>query len=80
MAAAPTDDAIPLGKNRFAAVKRFRGHQYLDIREYWTNDEGQLQPSQKGVTLKRNQWVLLKDNFNAIDTKLVSTKVFFQIP
>ena len=79
MAAAPTQDAIPLGKNRFAAVKRWRGNQFLDIREYFKNSEGMLQPGLKGVTLKRSQWNLFKNNFHVVDIKLVSKKVSFQI-
>ena len=76
---APTQDAIPLGKNRFAAVKRWRGHQFLDIREYYKDEEDMLKPGLKGVTLKRSQWNHFKNNFHVIDNKLVSEKVPFQI-
>ena len=68
----PTEGAIPLGKNRFVAVREFKGKQYLDIREYFMNSNGQLQPGKKGVTLKRPQWEHLKDSFFDIDDKLVS--------
>ena len=73
MTEAPAKDAIPLGKNRFVAVKQYRGHRFLDIREYFINDKNKLQPGLKGVTLKQNQWVHFKDSFSAIDDKLVST-------
>lgn len=74
MTEAPNKNAISLGKNRFVAVKEYRGHQFLDIREYFINDQDQLQPGLKGVTLKRNQWDHLKDSFSKIDHKLVSFK------
>ena len=67
----PTEGAIPLGKNRFVAVRCFKGKQYLDIREYFMNSNGQMQPGKKGVTLKRPQWEHLKDSFFDIDDKLV---------
>ena len=67
----PTEGAIPLGKNRFVAVRCFKGKQYLDIREYFMNANGQMQPGKKGVTLKRPQWEHLKDSFFDIDDKLV---------
>lgn len=66
----PTEGAIPLGKNRFVAVRCFKGKQYLDIREYFMNGNGQMQPGKKGVTLKRPQWEHLKDSFFDIDDKL----------
>ena len=77
MTEAPAKDAIPLGKNRFVAVKQYRGHRFLDIREYLINDKNKLQPGLKGVTLKQNQWVHFKDSFSAIDDKLVSTKTIY---
>lgn len=66
----PTEGAIPLGKNRFVAVRSFKGKTYLDIREYFMNSSGQMQPGKKGVTLKRPQWDHLKDSFFDIDDKL----------
>merc|ERR1712168_1572924 len=66
----PTEGAIPLGKNRFVAVRNFKGKTYLDIREYFMNANGQMQPGKKGVTLKRAQWDHLKDSFFGIDDKL----------
>jgi len=70
MAEDPTEGAIPLGKNRFVNVRCFKGKQYLDIREFFMNSNGQMQPGKKGVTLKRAQWDHLKDSFFDIDDKL----------
>ena len=70
MNTAPTKDAISLGKCRFAAVKYFKGHQFLDIREYFINEKNQLQPGKRGVTLKRNQWYHLKNSFFKIDDRI----------
>ena len=75
MTEVPAQNAISLGKRRYAAVKHFKGHQFLDIREYFINEKGQLQPSKKGVTLKRDQWYHLKLSFCKIDSKLVSIKI-----
>ena len=79
MAEDPTEGAIPLGKNRFVNVRCFKGKQYLDIREFFMNSNGQMQPGKKGVTLKRAQWDHLKDSFFDIDDKLVSFFLFFDI-
>ena len=75
MTEVPAKNAISLGKRRFAAVKYFKGYQFLDIREYFINEKGQLQPGKRGVTLKRNQWYHLKLCFSRIDDKLVSIKI-----
>ena len=76
---APTKDAISLGKRRFAAVKHFKGYQFLDIREYFINEKNELQPGVRGVTLKRNQWYHLKNSFFKIDDKLVSIKIINEL-
>lgn len=43
---------VDKGKDRIiVTVKEFRGKQYIDIRTYFENDEGDWIPTKKGISL-----------------------------
>ncbi|KAK2958713.1 putative Transcriptional Coactivator p15 (PC4) [Blattamonas nauphoetae] len=48
-----------LGNNRKITISTFKGKAYIDIREYYQDDEGELKPGRKGISLKKEQWDLL---------------------
>lgn len=56
-----------LSKNRFATVREFRGRVMVDIREFYTDSEGDLKPGKKGISLSTDQWAKLKDRIDDID-------------
>ncbi|EJD02953.1 PC4-domain-containing protein [Fomitiporia mediterranea MF3/22] len=58
---------IDLGKRRRATVRSFKGVPYIDIREFF-GDEDDLKPGKKGISLTKEQWSELKANMNTIDT------------
>ncbi len=46
-----------IGGERYAVVKRFKGRPYVNIREYYTNDNStKLLAGKKGINLTPEQW------------------------
>uniref|UniRef100_A0A670HSQ2 Activated RNA polymerase II transcriptional coactivator p15 n=1 Tax=Podarcis muralis TaxID=64176 RepID=A0A670HSQ2_PODMU len=39
----------------------------IDIREYWMDQEGEMKPSRKGISLIPEQWSQLKEQITDID-------------
>lgn len=60
------DNKWSIGKNRFAALREFKGNWYLDIREYY-NADGTMRPGKKGIMLPMEQWQKLKNCIPDID-------------
>ncbi|KAF9501490.1 PC4-domain-containing protein [Pleurotus eryngii] len=60
---------IQLGKQKRAGITTFKGSTYVDIREYYgpADDE---KPGKKGIALNKDQWEVLKANFDKIDRLL----------
>lgn len=61
------DNKFMLSKNRFVAVREFRGRVMVDIREFYNDSEGDLKPGRKGIALSLDQWTKLKDHIDDID-------------
>ncbi|KJE95195.1 hypothetical protein CAOG_05673 [Capsaspora owczarzaki ATCC 30864] len=49
---------IPNGKRRIT-VRRFSGKKYVDIREFYDDDSGELKPGKKGIMLNEEQFTAL---------------------
>ncbi|XP_011303895.1 activated RNA polymerase II transcriptional coactivator p15 [Fopius arisanus] len=45
-----------LGNKKRLKVRTFKGKLYVDIREYYGNDAGELNPSKKGISLQAPQF------------------------
>ncbi|XP_047000366.1 RNA polymerase II transcriptional coactivator [Schistocerca americana] len=58
-----------LEKKRFVTVREFRGQVYVDIREYYEND-GELKPGKKGISLTASAWRKLLSLSDDIDEAL----------
>ncbi|CDO77711.1 hypothetical protein BN946_scf184969.g62 [Trametes cinnabarina] len=58
---------VELGKKRRATVRQFKGATFVDIREFY-GDENDLKPGKKGISLNREQWEALKKGSDAIDS------------
>ncbi|KAH7927156.1 ssDNA-binding transcriptional regulator, partial [Leucogyrophana mollusca] len=58
---------IDLGKSKRATVRPFKGNVYVDIREYFGTD-GEQKPGKKGISLSVEQWDLLKNSIDTIDS------------
>ena len=63
------DSKFFLGKMKYVSVRPFKNMILVDIREYYEKD-GELKPGKKGISLQAEQWNLLKDNMEEIDSKI----------
>jgi len=64
------EQMFEIGRMRFASVSVFKGKKYVNIREYYNNDDGERKPGKKGIALTEDQWASLKKNINKIDDAL----------
>ncbi|TWW61095.1 Activated RNA polymerase II transcriptional coactivator p15 SUB1 -like protein [Takifugu flavidus] len=61
------DNMFQIGKMRYVSVRDFKGKVLIDIREYWMNQDGEMKPGKKGISLNPEQWNQLKDQIADID-------------
>ncbi|KAF3851622.1 hypothetical protein F7725_013394 [Dissostichus mawsoni] len=61
------DNMFQIGKMRYVSVRDFKGKVLIDVREYWTNSDGEMKPGKKGISLNPEQWNQLKDQISEID-------------
>ncbi|XP_041102836.1 activated RNA polymerase II transcriptional coactivator p15-like [Polyodon spathula] len=61
------DNMFQIGKMRYVSVREFKGKVLIDIREYWMDQEGEMKPGRKGISLNPEQWNQLKDQISEID-------------
>ena len=63
-----SEGKLDLPGKRQLDVRTFKGKVYIDIREYYEKD-GEMLPGKKGISLTREQWAIIRDNVDAIDTR-----------
>ncbi|KAJ8380440.1 hypothetical protein SKAU_G00012180 [Synaphobranchus kaupii] len=61
------DNMFQIGKMRYVTVRDFKGKVLIDIREYWTDQAGEMKPGRKGISLNAEQWNQLKEQMSDID-------------
>ncbi|XP_062411022.1 SUB1 regulator of transcription a [Sardina pilchardus] len=61
------DNMFQIGKMRYVSVRNFKGKVLIDIREYWIDQEGEMKPGRKGISLNPEQWSQLKEQISEID-------------
>ncbi|XP_022099669.1 activated RNA polymerase II transcriptional coactivator p15-like [Acanthaster planci] len=66
----PEDHMYPLSRQRFVSVREFRGKVLIDIREYYTDNSGELKPGKKGISLTVEQWEKLKDSVDEVSNSV----------
>nr|CAB3266686.1 activated RNA polymerase II transcriptional coactivator p15-like [Phallusia mammillata] len=64
-----SDEKISLGKMKFVSVREFKGKILIDIREFYENN-GEMKPGKKGISLQAEQWQKLKQSIDDIDEKI----------
>ncbi|XP_012676594.1 SUB1 regulator of transcription a [Clupea harengus] len=67
------DNMFQIGKMRYASVRNFKGKVLIDIREYWMDQDGEMKPGRKGISLNPEQWSQLKDQISEIDDAVKRT-------
>ncbi|XP_053906025.1 activated RNA polymerase II transcriptional coactivator p15-like [Cuculus canorus] len=61
------EDMFQIGKMRYVRVSCFKGKVLVDIREFYTDKEGDMKPGRKGIALSAEQWNQLKEMIPEID-------------
>ncbi|NWH63387.1 TCP4 polymerase, partial [Geococcyx californianus] len=61
------EDMFQIGKMRYVRVSCFKGKVLVDIREFYTDKEGDMKPGRKGIALSAEQWSQLKEIIPEID-------------
>ncbi|XP_064410153.1 SUB1 regulator of transcription b [Latimeria chalumnae] len=61
------NNMFQIGKMRYVNVREFKGKVLIDIREYWMDQEGEMKPGRKGISLNPEQWNQLKEQMSDID-------------
>ena len=59
-----------IGKNRRVTVRKFKGNCYVDIREFYEDENGEKRPGKKGISLSTEQWNLIKTLLDPIDSQI----------
>ncbi|KAJ0067766.1 hypothetical protein NL108_010070 [Boleophthalmus pectinirostris] len=67
------DNMFQIGKMRYVSVRDFKGKVLIDIREYWMNQDGEMKPGKKGISLNPEQWNQLKEQISDIDDAIRRT-------
>ena len=67
------EEKISLGQRRFVDVSKFRGQYYVNIREYY-KEENTLKPSKKGIALKVEEWEKLLELQPKVEERLRDKK------
>jgi hypothetical protein len=60
------------------SLTEFRGHQLIDARIYYSDDEGQYRPTKKGVSLAVGLYPELKKALLALEKILLERKLMTQ--
>ncbi|CAK4613178.1 unnamed protein product [Aphanomyces euteiches] len=61
--------AFSISSKRRATVRKFKSMILIDFREYY-DAHGTMKPGQKGVSLKKEQWEMLHERFDAIEAAM----------
>ncbi|NXI54540.1 TCP4 polymerase, partial [Chloroceryle aenea] len=61
------ESMFQIGKMRYVRVCSFKGNALVDIREFYTDKDGDLKPGRKGIALSLEQWNQLKEIIPEID-------------
>ncbi|XP_066458573.1 activated RNA polymerase II transcriptional coactivator p15 [Eleutherodactylus coqui] len=61
------DNMFQIGKMRYVSVRDFKGKVLVDIREYFMDNQGEMKPGRKGISLNPEQWNQLKEQMSDID-------------
>ena len=55
-----------------AGIKEFKGRQYIDVRIYYMDDQGEWKPTRKGISLAIDFMSELKNAVEALEAELKS--------
>ena len=60
------------------SLTEFRGHKLIDMRVYYSDDEGQYKPTKKGVSMSVSLYADFKKGLLALEKKLLDQNLITQ--
>ena len=60
------------------SLTEYRGHKLIDLRVYYSDDEGQYRPTKKGVSLSVGLYTDFKQALSALEKALLERKLITQ--
>lgn len=60
------------------SLTEYRGHKLIDVRVYYSDDEGQYRPTKKGVSLSVGLYPEFKQAIHALEKALLDRKLITQ--
>jgi predicted phosphoadenosine phosphosulfate sulfurtransferase len=57
------------------ALTEYRGHKLIDVRVYYSDDEGQYRPTKKGVSLSVDLYPDFKKALHALEQAMLERKL-----
>ncbi|XP_032997706.1 activated RNA polymerase II transcriptional coactivator p15-like [Lacerta agilis] len=61
------ENTFQIGKMRYVSVGDSKGIVLIDTREYWMDQEGEVKPGRKGISLNPEQGSQLKEQITVTD-------------
>ncbi|KAM9961437.1 hypothetical protein ACTFIR_004287 [Dictyostelium discoideum] len=68
------DKSFNLSDKRKISYSNFKGLERIDIREFFEDKSGELKPSSKGISLTREQFMVILENGDTIKDWIKETK------
>lgn len=68
--AVDTDFSLELTEKRKVNISVFKGTNFVNIREYYTDKSGHLAPGKKGIALDAEQWQSLTQVLGSLKEQL----------
>jgi len=66
-------DYVALTGQKRVSASIYKGRTLVNIREYW-NDGGEMKPGKKGISLNLDDWKILKNNIDQVDSFISNAK------
>lgn len=61
---------VELSDYKKVTINKFKNNYYVDIREYYRDNDGEMKPGRKGISLSIDQWETLTDNIKEINQEI----------
>ena len=65
-------EGVKLSEKRFLKVRPYKGKTFVDIREYYEDNDNNLKPGKKGISLAVAQWEFFSKNLQEVDAAFQS--------
>ena len=61
---------VEIAKDIRVELYRWKGHKFVSIRRWYTDKDGVIRPSQKGINFRLNEWKELIEKIDVIKAEI----------